>query len=68
MKKKRLLASLGLTVGLLSGGIAAYFLAPQKGKDTQKIITKKINYVTQKSLKKLQAELLKLEIALETKK
>lgn len=59
--KKRLLASFGISIGLISGGIAAYFLAPRKGRDTQKILIKKANKITQKSINKLDETLFYLE-------
>lgn len=59
--KKRLLASLGLTIGLLSGGIAAYFLAPRKGKETQKNLVLKANRLSQKSIRKFEEGLIHLE-------
>ena len=59
--KKRLLASFGISIGLISGGIAAYFLAPRKGRDAQKILIKKANKITQKSINKLDETLFYLE-------
>lgn len=59
--KKRLLASLGISIGLISGGIAAYFLAPRKGRETQKILISKANKITQKSINKLDETLFYLE-------
>lgn len=59
--KKRLLASLGITIGLISGGVAAYFLAPRKGKDTQKILINKANQISQKSIIQLEKTLFYLE-------
>lgn len=63
--KRRGLAGLGLTIGLLSGAVAAYFLAPRKGKHTQKMIVEKANELTQKSIRKLEDGLISLEVALE---
>lgn len=63
--KRRILSSLGLTVGLLSGAVAAYFLAPRKGKDTQKKLVKKANNLSQKSIQKLEEGLSHFELALE---
>lgn len=66
--KTRVLASLGLTVGLLSGAVAAYFLAPRKGTDTQKILIEKGNQLAQKSIRKLEEGLIQFEVALEKSK
>ena len=65
MKEKNILASFGLTVGLVSGAIAAYLLAPQKGKDTQKMLVCKANRLSQKSIKKIEEALIQLELTLE---
>lgn len=67
-RKTRFLTAFGLTVGMLSGAIAAYFLAPKKGKDTQKILMKQANQVTQKSIKTVQKGLLQFEGALKNVK
>ncbi len=64
-KKKRFLANFGLTVGILSGAIAAYFLAPKKGTDTQKMLVKNANKITQKSIAKVQEGLIQFEVALQ---
>lgn len=66
--KRRLIASIGLIIGLFSGGILAYFLAPRKGEKTQRLLTKKANRLTQKSLKKVDDGLIQLEEALKNKK
>lgn len=64
-KKKRFLANFGLVVGILSGSVAAYFLAPKKGKDTQKMLAKKANQVAQKSIATVQEGLIQFEVALQ---
>lgn len=64
-KKKRFLTNLGLTVGILSGAVAAYFLAPKKGIDTQKMLVKNANKITQKSITKVQEGLIQFEVALQ---
>ena len=64
-KKKRYLTNFGLIVGILSGAVAAYFLAPKKGKDTQKVLVKSANRITQKSIAKVQEGLIQFEVALQ---
>lgn len=64
-RKKRFLANFGLTVGIISGAVAAYFLAPKKGVDTQKILVKNANKITQKSISKVQEGLIQFEVALQ---
>lgn len=64
-RKKRILTSFGLTVGILSGAVAAYFLAPKKGTDTQKMLVKNANKITQQSIAKLQEGLIQFEVALQ---
>lgn len=64
-KKKRFLTNFGLIVGILSGAVAAYFLAPKKGTDTQKALVKKANKLTQKSITKVQDGLIQFEVALQ---
>lgn len=64
-KKKRFLTNFGLIVGILSGATAAYFLAPKKGTDTQKMLVKNANKLTQKSIAKVQEGLIRFEVALQ---
>lgn len=64
-KKKRLLSSFGLSVGIISGAVAAYFLAPKKGTDTQQMLIKNANKITQKSIAKVQEVLIQFEVALQ---
>lgn len=64
-KKKRLLANFGLVVGILSGATAAYFLAPKKGTDTQKMLVENANKLAQKSIAKVQEGLIQFEVALQ---
>lgn len=64
-RKNRFLANFGLTVGIISGGVAAYFLAPKKGTDTQKMIVKNANKIAQKSISKVQEGLIQFEVALQ---
>ncbi len=63
-RKTKNLTSLGLTVGVLSGAVAAYFLAPQKGTDTQKMLVRKANNIAQKSIYKVQDALIRFEVTL----
>lgn len=63
--KRRNLISLGLVIGTLAGAVAAYFYAPRKGTDTKKMLARKANEVTQKSIIKTQDALIDLEVALE---
>lgn len=63
--KQRSLISLGLIVGTISGAAAAYFLAPRKGDETKKIMAKKMNHYTQKSILQAQSKLIDFEQALE---
>ena len=65
LKKTNLLAGFGLSVGLLSGAVAAYFLAPRKGEHTQKMLVEKANRLSQKSIQKLEEGLIQFELALE---
>ena len=64
-KKKRFLTNFGLILGILSGATAAYFLAPKKGTDTQKLLVKNANKLTQKSIAKAQEGLIQFEVALQ---
>ena len=64
-KKKRFLMNFGLIIGILSGATAAYFLAPKKGTDTQKMLVKNANKLTQKSISKVQEGLIQFEVALQ---
>ena len=64
-KKNNLLTGLGLSVGLLSGAVAAYFLAPRKGEHTQKMLVEKANRFSQKSIQKLEERLIQFELAIE---
>lgn len=64
-KKNGFLIRLGLTVGIVSGAVAAYFLAPKKGTDTQKLLVKNANKLTQKSISKIQEGLIQFEVALQ---
>ncbi len=63
--KRRNLLSLGLVVGALVGAIAAYFYAPKKGADTQKILARKGNQYAQTMILKTQEGLLQIEKAIE---
>lgn len=63
--KRRNLISLGLVIGTLAGAAAAFFHAPTKGTDTKKMLARKANDVTQKSITKTQDILIDLEVALE---
>ncbi len=64
-KKNNLLTGFGLSMGLLSGAVAAYFLAPRKGEHTQKMLVEKANRLSQKTIQKLEEGLIQFEIALE---
>lgn len=63
-KKKGFLIRFGLTVGIVSGAVAAYFLAPKKGTVTQKLLVKNANKLAQQSINKLQEGLIQFEVAL----
>lgn len=63
--KQRAIISLGLIVGTIGGAAAAYFLAPRKGDETKKIVAKKANHYTQKSILHAQSKLIDFEQALE---
>lgn len=68
LKKNNLLAGFGLSIGLISGAIAAYFLAPRKGEHTQKMLVEKGSQISQKSIQKIEEGLIQLELALEKNK
>lgn len=63
--KQRSLISLGLIVGTIGGAAAAYFLAPKKGDETKKIVSKKLNHYTQKSILHAQSKLIDFEQAMQ---
>ena len=63
--KQRNKLSAGLIVGALSGAVAAYFLAPQTGAETKKMLAKKANSLTQTSILHVQNQLIHLERYLE---
>lgn len=63
--RERNLLSWGIVFGALTGAVATYFLAPQKGNDTKKMLARKLNKFSQKSIAKTQELLINLEVALE---
>jgi len=63
--RERNLLSWGIVLGTIAGATAAYFFAPRRGDETKKILARKLNSVTQKSISKTQEKLIDLEIALE---
>jgi len=63
--RERNLLSWGIVLGTIAGAATAYFFAPQRGDETKKILARKLNSVTQKSISKTQEKLIDLEIALE---
>lgn len=63
--KRRNLVSLGLVIGTLAGAAVAFFYAPTNGTNTKKMLARKANDVTQKSITKTQDVLIDLEVALE---
>ena len=64
--KTRNLMSLGLIIGTIAGAAGTFFLAPKKGTDTKKMLARKANHLTQKSILKTQESLLKFEETMET--
>jgi len=63
--RERNLLSWGIVFGTIAGAAAAYFFAPRRGDETKKILARKLNSVTQKSISKTQEKLIDLEVALE---
>lgn len=63
--KKKATISLGLILGTIGGAVAAYFLAPKRGDETKKIVARKMNHLTQKSILHAQSKLINFEQALE---
>lgn len=62
---ERNLLSWGIVLGAVTGAVAAYFLAPKSGDETKKVIARKLNSFSQKSIVKTQDLLINLEGALE---
>ncbi len=63
--RQRNLISFGLIFGTIGGALAAYFLAPKRGDETKKIVAKKANHLTQKSILQVQSKLIDFEQILE---
>lgn len=57
--------SAGILLGALTGAVAAYFLAPQTGAETKKMLAKKANTLTQTSILHVQNLLINVENYLE---
>jgi len=64
-RRQRGTISFGLIVGTIGGALAAYFLAPRRGDETKKIVARKMNHYTQKSILHAQSALINFEQALE---
>lgn len=63
--RQRSLISLGLILGTIGGAAAAYFLAPRRGEETKKIVAKRLNHYSQKSILQAQSKLIDFEQAMQ---
>lgn len=63
--RERNLISWGIVLGSITGAVAAYFLAPQRGPETKKMVAEKLNHFTQKSILQTQSALIDFEMTME---